>query len=102
MGVFAVMRCLSCIEKFENRDHQFFRRPTAKRIWQLTAGFSLQKNPKIVIWAENNWKGKGIKAAVCKHGLAASDYQIWKQRNIVMHNGNINTEEQIFASIRKQ
>lgn len=101
-GVCSDALCLSCIGKSENRDHQFFRCPTAKRIWQLTAGFSLQNNPKIVIWAENNWKGKGIKAVVCKLGLAASDYQNWKQRNVVMHNGKINTEEQIIASIRKQ
>ena len=71
------LKFIALSPKLSPPGHQFFRCPTAKRIWQLTAGFSLQKNPKIVIWAENNWKGKGIKAVICKLGLAASDYQIW-------------------------
>ena len=68
---------------------------------------SLQCNPelgweKIVNQAQNHWKEKFLKAAMCKLGLGATVYHIWKHSNAVLHKDSISSEEQIVAAIRKQ
>ena len=39
---------------------------------------------------------------MCKLGLGATVYHIWKHSNAVLHKDSISSEEQIVAAIRKQ
>ena len=57
---------------------------------------------KIISWAELNWKSKTLKADCCRLGLSVVVYHIWAQRNAILHQGYIKTEEQIVNIIRKQ
>ena len=43
-----------------------------------------------------------MKAVICKFGLGATVYELWKCSNAVLHQGCPSSEEQIITSIKKQ
>ena len=65
-------------------------------------GLSLQCSPetggeKIVNWTQNHWKGKSLKAIMCKFGLGATVYPSGSTEVLF-----ISSEEQILAANIKQ
>ncbi len=43
-----------------------------------------------------------LKADYCRLGFSATIYHIWAQRNALLHQGYVKTEEQLVGLIRKQ
>jgi hypothetical protein len=53
----------------------------------------------IVLWA-CSFKGKGLHTTLCKLGLAAAVYHIWKLRNELCFGNSPLTEEALIAQIK--
>jgi len=55
----------------------------------------------VVQWSSVSLKGKGLWTILCKLALGASVYNIWRQRNALIHGNTPRTEEQIIEQIRR-
>ena len=87
--------CVFCRNCLESRDHIFFR-----RIWDDLLKSCLVSNAwfvweDLIAWGARELKGKGLRVIACKLALAwwATVYHIWLQRNAIVHEDRILTEE---------
>jgi len=97
--------CLFCRGAQENREHLFFRCNFSSRIWSnIMAECSISNAPldwdAIEDWGLKDLKGKGIKANLGRLCLGSTVYNLWKQRNALLHNSSPKTEEALMDCIR--
>lgn len=75
------VKCLFCRNLIECRDHQYFDCGFSKRLWrEVMKKCSLSSIP--IGWDEvlrkgmRDWRGKSLKAVICKLALDSSVYNI--------------------------
>lgn len=88
----------------ESIDHLFFQCGFSRRIWRNLIADCLSPSPSvswddIVLWA-CSLKGKGLHTTLCKLGLAAVVYHIWRLRNELCFGNSPLTEEALVARIK--
>jgi hypothetical protein len=88
----------------ESIDHLFFQCGFSRRIWRNLIADCLSPSPSvswddIVLWA-CSFKGKGLHTTLCKLGLAAAVYHIWRLRNELCFGNSPLTEETLVARIK--
>ena len=52
-------------------------------------------------WGIKNILSVGLRSTICKLSWWAAVYHLWLQRNAIVHDGQIKTEEQILNFIKK-
>jgi len=97
--------CLFCRGAQETRENIFFRCSFRSRIWSnIMAKCSISNAPldwdAIEDWGLKDLKGKGIKANLGRLCLGSTVYNLWKQRNALLHNSSPKTEEALMDCIR--
>jgi len=97
--------CLVCRGAQENREHIFFRCSFNSRIWsnimvECSISNALLNWDAIEDWRLKNLTGKGIRANLGRLCLGSTVYNLWKQRNSLLHNSLPKTEEALMDSIR--
>jgi hypothetical protein len=74
--------CRLCFHVHESIDHLFFQCGFSHRIWRSLMEDCLSPSPcvswdDVVLWA-CSLKGKRLHTTLCKLGLAAAVYHIWR------------------------
>jgi hypothetical protein len=97
--------CLFCHGAQENREHLFFRFSFSSRIWlYIMAECSISNAPlgweAIEAWGLKDLKGRGIRANLGRLCLGSTVYNLWKQRNALLHNSSPKIEESLMDCIR--
>ena len=88
----------------KSKDHIFFECSFTRRILDDTMKLCLVSNAQLVLedlidWGARELKGKGLRVIACKLAWWATVYHIWLQRNAIVHEERIWTEEQLKRSI---
>jgi hypothetical protein len=100
--------CALCERSLETSAHLFIECPFSRKVWELVASWSNCANLHPTSWTQQNdiedWflqmTESGTRAA---HSLAIlSLWQIWKQRNAVVFNGNRRSEQAVFIMIKDE
>lgn len=96
--------CVFCRGGIEGRNHLFFDCSFCRRVWRGNLENCLVSNipyswDDIVERGEQEWKGRGLKAILCKLVLSSSVYNIWRERNSNEHGNQIFTEERLVQKI---
>ena len=78
----------------------------SKRIWRNVMALCLIYDPQfcwehLVEWGTMHLKGEGLRANLCKLAWWAIVYYLWFQRNVLLHAGQVKTEEQILNLIKE-
>jgi hypothetical protein len=97
--------CLFCRAAQENREHLFFRCSFSSRIWtNIMSECSIPNAPldwdAIEAWGVKVLRGRGVRANLGRLCLGSTVYNIWKQKNAILHNSSPKTEESIMDCIR--
>jgi hypothetical protein len=97
--------CLFCHSKQENRNHLFFECSLSKKIWStLMAECGVADPPvdweNVSRWSKQHMRGKSLRVAALKLCLGAGVYNLWIQRNLLLHNGTPRFEEALLSKIR--
>lgn len=96
--------CSLCSSEIETTSHLFFKCPYSAAIWEnllkqqgiRRSTLSWQDEFK---WMASNYKGKNAGAHVFRMTVAGSVYQIWKERNQRIFQGNCKSTEAIIRII---
>jgi len=96
--------CLFCHASQESRDHLFFECSFSKRIWRfLMAECRMIDIPmswdSIVQWSLGCMKGKQLQATARRLCFAAAVYNLWLNRNAILHGRAPKTEDGILSKI---
>jgi len=54
---------------------------------------------KVMTWSIATLRGKGLQASLDKLCLGTCIYHFWQQRNVLVHNSNLRTEETMVKQI---
>jgi hypothetical protein len=97
--------CLFCHGFQESRDHIFFQCSFSRRIWKAIMAECSFPNPPIDWESVAEWSvvvlhGKGLKFNLGKLCFGAFVYQLWKQRNALLHGRIPKSEEAIIMQIK--
>jgi hypothetical protein len=97
--------CLFCRGFQECKEHLFFSCCFSRRIWRVVmAGYSCVDPPverdAVISWFKKEMRRKKVWNHVCKLCFGAIVYQLWKQRNDLLHGNTPLPEEAIVAQIR--
>jgi hypothetical protein len=98
--------CKSCRVFLLPRIYLFFECSFTKRIWCTIMSFFLISKvhhcwDDLLDRGISSLKGSSLRATVCKMAWWSSAYHIWLQRNVIIHNSIVWTEEKIMKSIQK-
>jgi hypothetical protein len=79
-------------------------RPMRMRIWSTLMSTCLfidipSEWEKVLTWSIATLQGKGLQASLGKLCLGACIYHLWQQRNVLVHNSNLRTEETMVKQI---
>jgi hypothetical protein len=96
---------LFCRFKQESLAHLFFECSFSRRIWRsIMADCKVLDPPDdwdlIVKWSSAGMKGKNLHSTARKLCFAATVYNLWMQRNCLVHDRNPKTEEALLSKIR--
>jgi hypothetical protein len=97
--------CLFCHSKQENRNHLFFECSLSKRIWTALMAECGVADPPVVWedvsrWSKRHMRGKSLHVAALKLCLAASVYNLWIQRNLLLHSDTPRSEDALLSKIK--
>jgi len=97
--------CLSCRGSIENRAHLFFQCGFSKRIWRSLMVLclehrSLETWEEITYWCITELSIDCFKTRLRILCLGAAVYNLWRQRNVLLHNSNVATEEALLSKIK--
>jgi hypothetical protein len=97
--------CLSCRGSIENRSHLFFQCGFSRRIWRNLMSLclehrSLQTWDEIIQWCSTELRKECFKTRLKILCLGAAVYNLWRQRNALLHSKNIATEEVLLSKIK--
>jgi hypothetical protein len=97
--------CLSCWSSIENRSHLFFQCGFSRRIWRNLRSLclehrSLQTWDEIIQWCSTELSKECFKTRLKILCLGAAMYNLWRQRNALLHSKNIATEEVLLSKIK--
>jgi hypothetical protein len=97
--------CLFCKFKQESLAHIFFECSFSRRIWRSIMADCKMVDPPInwelvVKWSFASMKGKSLYATTQTLCFAATIYNMWMQRNYLIHGRTLKTEEAILSTIR--
>jgi hypothetical protein len=100
VGVSRDVKCIFCKHVIEHRDHLFFACDYSSRIWQQVMILCSVLNPPtcwedVVFLGLEEWKGKTMKAYLCRLVFASTIYNIWRNQNALIHNNNPCTEKKL-------
>jgi hypothetical protein len=103
-GYFGNVLCLFCHACHESQEHLFFQCGFSLRIWQTLMFACLFTEvssdwEKVVTRCVAKLRGKGLQASLGKLCLSACIYHLWQQRNALVHNINLRSEEAIVKHI---
>jgi hypothetical protein len=90
--------CLSCRGCIENIEHLFFQCGFSKRIWRRLMDLCLEEK-LVETWEDiSSWCGAELQRDCFKTRLrilclVVAIYNIWKQRNAILHSSNILTKD---------
>ena len=90
----------------KSKDYIFFECSFTRRIWDDTMKLCLVSNAQfvwedLIAWGARELKGKKLRVIACKLAWWAMVYHIWLQRNAIVHEERIWTEEQLKRNIIK-
>jgi hypothetical protein len=104
-GFLGDVKCIFCRFGVEDRDHLFFSCGFSSRIWKHVMELCGVLHPPtcwddVVSLGLKEWRGKTMKAYICRLVFGSSIYNIWRTRNALRHGNNPWSEEQLLKQIK--
>jgi len=92
-GFLGDVKCTFCRFGIEDRDHLFFSCGFSSRIWKHVMELCGVLHPPtcwddVVSLGLKEWRGKTMKAYICRLVFGSSIYNIWRTRNALRHGNN--------------
>lgn len=96
--------CLFCRACQGSQDHLFFSCSFSCRIWKTVMQDCIVHSPptdwdKIALWSVAEMRGKSLKASIQKIAHGATVYNLWLQRNYLLHGRIPWIEEELLSKL---